>query len=457
MPPKKAPFLTKPYSGYLHREVPEDDRELTRVGPGTPMGEYLRRFWQPLLLSEQITDLPVPITRFDEELVAFRDGDGRVGIVESHCSHRGTSLEYGKVEQRGIRCCYHGWLYDIDGRILETPGEPETSTLKDRLCHGAYPAIEYGGLVFAYMGPPDETPEFPNFDIFSSPGYHLEPGVHLKPTDDGIIPNPKPCNWLQVMDNLLDPVHEEFLHATISGIQFVDKSGAPIKELAINGELGFVETPTGVITMDVRRVSPKTVWVRNIEFLWPNLGCLGAPPTLPYEWGPDEQEFHDLPTTLMWAVPVDDYNCVEIDFYLVPDGAKVPPERRFSLAQRANRGGREYDDMQRGPGDFEAMISQRPIAVHAMEHLGAEDRGVTMYRKGLRRRVRMLKNGESPPEIAVMAGKMVNTFGGDTLLRAPEAEDKAKDKKLLKKLGIDMAERYTRELPNHPDNGTGTN
>ena len=121
MPTKKAPFLTKPYSGYLHNEVPDDDAELTRVGPGTPMGEYLRRFWQPLLLSEQITDLPVPITRLNEELVAFRDGDGRVGIVESHCSHRGTSLEYGKVEQRGIRCCYHGWLYDIDGRILETP------------------------------------------------------------------------------------------------------------------------------------------------------------------------------------------------------------------------------------------------------------------------------------------------------------------------------------------------
>ena len=327
MPPKKAPFLTRPYSGYLHREVPDDDAELTRVGPGTPMGEYLRRFWQPLLLSEQITDLPVPITRFNEELVAFRDGDGRAGIVEAHCAHRGTSLEYGKVEQRGIRCCYHGWLYDIDGRILETPGEPETSTLKDRLCHGAYPAIEYGGLVFAYMGPPDETPEFPNFDIFSSPGYHLEPGVHLKPTEDGIIPNLKPCNWLQVMDNLLDPVHEEFLHSTISGIQFVDKSGAPIEELAINGELAFVESPTGIITMDVRRVSPDTVWVRNIEFLWPNLGCLGAPPTLPYEWGPDEQEFHDLPTTLMWAVPVDDYNCVEIDFYLVPDGAKGAPRK----------------------------------------------------------------------------------------------------------------------------------
>ena len=111
--------------------------------------------------------------------------------------------------------------------------------------------------------------------------------------------------------------------------------------------------------------------------------------------------------------------------------------------------------MQRGPGDFEAMISQRSIAVHAMEHLGAEDRGVTMYRKGLRRRVRMVKNGESPPEVATMAGRMVNTFGGDTLLRAPEAEDKAKDKKLLKKLGIDMAERYTRELPNHPGNGSG--
>ena len=133
----------------------------------------------------------------------------------------------------------------------------------------------------------------------------------------------------------------------------------------------------------------------------------------------------------------------------------MPPERRFSRAQRANRGGRDYALMQQDPGDFEAMISQRPISVHALEHLGVEDRGITMYRKGLRRRVRMLKNGETPPEVKEMAGKMINTYGGDTLLKVPEAETRDEDKKLLKQVGIDMAERYLRELPNHPGNGAG--
>ena len=165
MPPKMSQFLTKPYSGYFHSEVPEDDRELTRVGPGTPAGEYLRRFWQPILLSWQLKDLPVAITRFGEELVAFRDKSGRIGLLELHCSHRGTSLEFGQICEQGIRCCYHGWQYDVDGRILETPGEPPGSTLKDRLHHGAYAVTEYNGIVFAYMGPPDKMPDFPVFDL----------------------------------------------------------------------------------------------------------------------------------------------------------------------------------------------------------------------------------------------------------------------------------------------------
>ena len=448
MSPKRSPFITKPYSGYHHRDVPEDDRELTRVGPGTPAGEYLRRFWQPVLVTWQLKDRPVAITRLGEELVAFRDKSGRIGLVEAHCPHRGTSFEYGKIEERGIRCCYHSWLIDYDGKILETPGEPEDSTLKDRLYHGAYPVTDYNGILFAYMGPPDKMPEFPTFDLWEKPGYHLEPGIHLMPTEDGPIPNHKPCNWLQVVDNLLDPIHEEFLHATISGIQFVDKDGRELKEIAISGEIGFVETSTGVITLDTRRINPDTVWVRNIEFLWPNAAVLGGAPAFPHEWDPDQTEQHNVPSTILWAVPVDDYNSVEIDFYQVPDRSEIPSARRFSLAQRANRGGREYDEMQRMPGDYEAMIGQRTISVHAQEHLGVEDRGVTMMRKGLRRRVRMVKQGQDPQELAAMSGRTVNTYGGDTLLRVDQAATPDEDKKLLRKVGVDMAKRYIQDPPN---------
>ena len=407
MPVKKAPFLTKPYGGYLNRDVPKDDKELTRVGPGTPMGEYLRRFWQPLLLSEQITDLPVAITRFGEELVAFRDGGlGESGSLKRTVRHRGTSLEYGKVEQRGIRCCYHGWLFDADGTILETPGEPENSTLKDRLCHGAYPAIEYCGLVFAYMGPPDETPEFPNFDIFTAPGHHLEPGVHLMPTEDGIVPNPKPCNWMHVVDNLLDPIHEEFLHATISGIQFVDKSGVPIEELAINGELGFCGKPHGRDNHGCASGEPRHRVGAQHRVCLAQRGCPRSSPDPALRVGtrrrgvPRPAHHHNVgrPRRRLQL-------CGDRLLHSARRRKSSSREAIFSGAAGKQEAAGSYDDMQRGPGDFEAMVSQRPISVHALEHLGVEDRGITMYRKGLRHRVRMLKNGEAPPEIGIMAGQ----------------------------------------------------
>ena len=266
------------------------------------------------------------------------------------------------------------------------------------------------------------------------------------PTEDGPIPNLKPCNWLQVVDNLLDPIHEEFLHSTISGIQFVDKDGNPVEELAIQGELGFVETPTGIITMDMRRTNQDTVWVRNIEFVWPNIAVLGGIPGFPHEWGPGQTEDHDVANTLLWAVPIDDYNTVEIDFMRVPNRSTVPPARKYSPAQQANRGGRDYEQMQRMPGDYEAM-SQRTIAVHGLEHLGAEDRGVTLMRKGLRGRVRMVRQGQDPPELAVMSEKTVNTYGGDTLLREEQAATPEEDKKLLRRVGIEMAQRYVENPP----------
>src|SRR5688572_14320050 len=141
--------------------VPKEDAELTHVRFGTPMGELLRRYWQPVCLSSEIDELPKLVTILGEELVAFRDKRGRVGVLDAHCAHRGTSLEYGRIEEEGIRCCYHGWLFSAEGVCLQQPGEPPNSRYKDKVAQPAYPALEYGGLVFAYMGPPDKKPEFP--------------------------------------------------------------------------------------------------------------------------------------------------------------------------------------------------------------------------------------------------------------------------------------------------------
>src|SRR6185295_7297840 len=144
-------------------------------GPGTACGEYLRRFWQPVALSAELTDRPERVRVLGEDLVVFRDGRGQTGLLHLHCPHRGTSLEFGLVSARGIRCCYHGWLLDVDGAILETPAEPPYSTLRHRLHHGAYPTLEHQGLVFAYLGPPAARPEFPRYDMFTWPGVRLVP------------------------------------------------------------------------------------------------------------------------------------------------------------------------------------------------------------------------------------------------------------------------------------------
>ena len=129
---------------------------LTQTDAGTPMGDLMRRYWIPALLSEEIPAPdcpPVQVRILGEDLVAFRDRDGRVGLLAEHCSHRGTSLFYGRNENRGLTCIYHGWKYDVEGRVLDTPAEPASSSFKDRVHHPAYPTREVGGIVFAYLGP----------------------------------------------------------------------------------------------------------------------------------------------------------------------------------------------------------------------------------------------------------------------------------------------------------------
>ena len=226
----RAPFLTKAYSGYHHRERPAEDEELTRVGPGTPCGEYLRRFWQPIVLSGELGELPRRLRILGEDLVAFRDKSGAIGLLELHCPHRGTSLEFGLIGDKGIRCCYHGWLFGVDGTIIETPGEPADSTLKERLFHGAYPVHEHAGLVFAYLGPPDKQPPFPVLDTYDLPGYRLVPRAG----------NVWECNWLQVKENSMDPAHLAFLHTLPGSEGFTDDLGAL-------GEWDWMETPAGMV------------------------------------------------------------------------------------------------------------------------------------------------------------------------------------------------------------------
>jgi phenylpropionate dioxygenase-like ring-hydroxylating dioxygenase large terminal subunit len=371
-------------SGYGRTAVvPPENAELTRVAFGTPMGELLRRYWQPVCLGADIDELPKAIRILGEELVAFRDRRGRVGVLDAHCCHRGTSLEYGRIEEEGIRCCYHGWLFAADGRCLEQPGEPPGSNFKSKVAQPAYPAREFGGLVFAYMGPPDREPLFPRFDILEQPGTQL---LAYRNTSRGAV---AACNWLQIQENAMDPIHTAVLHSTISGRQFTDL-------YATLPQLEFEETAHGMKYIRTAALPNGRTFVRVQEAFTPNMRSIADNLT------PDRP--HSERAALVgWWVPVDDTHTIgfHIEAYDPSDKEKVST---FSRAKEGRTAGtqephRDYEDTQRHPDDKEAQLSQRPIAVHALERLGTTDRGVIMFRKLLRRALHDIQEGRDPQNV----------------------------------------------------------
>lgn len=417
-----------PYGGYFKREIPREDPELTHTGPGTLMGERLRLTWQPVCLSVELTDVPKAIRIMSEDLVAFRDREGRVGVLHRHCSHRGTSLEYGIVQQRGIRCCYHGWLYDIDGRVLETPAEPPESRLKDTVCHGAYPAFERNGLVFAYMGPPDRKPEFPEYDSFSLPH-----GTRLIP-----FSNVYPCNWLQVHENIMDHIHTAILHnnmtvdavdpATKEGVTLYGFTGLPVMQWEP------VRGGNGMCFIATRRLDDERIWVRTTEMIFPNLISIGSlVPTA-------ARQRHSTVSWTRWSVPVDDEHMIIFGWRHFNE--EVDPDHLgkeedcgvdkidFLVGQTGNR---SYEIAQRAPGDWEAMTSQRPIALHALENPGTSDVGVYLLRKLLREFIR----GRVEADRTRIAGSR-HTYGQDTVLHLKRLKDIKSDVDEMKKVGREV-------------------
>jgi len=400
-----------PYGGYYLREEPPADEELTRVGPGTPGGEYLRRFWQPVAFTRDLSNIPLRVRILREDLVLFRAGDGRLGLLHLHCPHRGASLEFGLTSAHGIRCCYHGWLFDVDGRVLETPGEPAGSRLKDRICQGAYPTLEHAGLIFGYLGPPDRRPPFPIYDSFEIPGLALTPAAKFE----------LPCNWLQIKDNSMDPVHTSFLHALSSGYQFTEAFG----ELA---ELEWQERPYGMIYIATRRVGDR-VWVRICDFMAPNVHQF----TREIEEAAAERIFY-RPVIIRWAVPNDDSHTTNFELAQVDPGWGLDAAAiaRPGFGQSADR---PYEERQRYPADYDAQSSQRPIAVHALEHLASTDRGVVMLRRIVRDGIRAVARGEEPRQLACVRQGAIATVAQDTVITIPARPDPVADRALLRETG----------------------
>jgi nitrite reductase/ring-hydroxylating ferredoxin subunit len=413
-------FLTEPYSGY-HNDIPDNNLELTAVERGSKMGELLRRYWQPVALAEEIGETPLAVRMFGEDLVLLRTKKGELGLMDRHCPHRGTSLEYGLPTDEGVRCCYHGWHLAVDGRILETPGDPPISTLKDKLCHAAYPVKEYRGLVFGYFGPPEEIPEFPVYDSYDIPGDKL---VSYCIT--------YPCNWLQVHENVMDPAHAVFLHTRVTFSHFTDAWG-------LLPEMEFRETPTGMIYITTRRTEDG-VWVRSNDIIMPNLAQVGYV----LEGGDRLKEFGRVGIT-RWTTPIDNETCRIIGWRhfhpdVNPDGLHNEADCGIEKVDFFGQSGdRPYTERQRLPGDFDAQVSQRPIANHNLEHLTVCDKGVMMLRRLLRKELRKIESGERPNVSSVKSNGAIPTYCHDTVMDIckPGSGD---DNELLLRIGREVSD-----------------
>jgi phenylpropionate dioxygenase-like ring-hydroxylating dioxygenase large terminal subunit len=378
------------YTGYTTPIAGERDLEITQTTRGTPGGEYLRRFWQPVAYLRELGEVPLRTKIMGEELVVFKDKSGAVGVLHLHCQHRGTSLEYGRVEEHGIRCCYHGRVFDVDGTILEMPGEREAATLCKQYRQGAYPVHVFAGIVFAYLGPLEQKPPFPLYDKYFVPGMKLVPGPRL----------PFACNWIQVKENSMDPAHTAILHAW---------EGMFASEFGKFPEIVWYETPVGMAYAASRRVDDK-IWVRSTDIMMANIHSI----TSIFEDGRQMKE-SSPPWLTIWTVPEDDHSSHQFMVSHLEEDDVTPDEMRYRAMAVGQTPARPYAERQKVPGDYDAMTSQGSIAPHSLEHLGTLDQGVVMFRRMLRAGIRAVQAGQDPHGL-VRSEAIQPTFGSDRVV-----------------------------------------
>jgi phenylpropionate dioxygenase-like ring-hydroxylating dioxygenase large terminal subunit len=217
----------------------EDNELVTNTNPGTPMGELFRRFWLPVALSEELPGpdcVPVKLKILNEDLIAYRDSDGKVGLIDAFCPHRGAPMFFARNEESGIRCVYHGWKFDTTGQCVDMPNTPEGDTFVKKIKITAYPTEEAGGMVFAYMGPKDRQPPFPEFDYRGLP-----------PENIYVTKFRLECNWLQATEGDFDPSHGVFLHSTLdnnaSNPGFTRFGNRTVQNLSGRGQRNFLAGP----------------------------------------------------------------------------------------------------------------------------------------------------------------------------------------------------------------------
>jgi nitrite reductase/ring-hydroxylating ferredoxin subunit len=365
----------------------EDNELLTRTREGTPMGELIRRYWIPALLSEEIPEPdcpPVRVRILSEELVAFRDSRGKIGLLEEHCLHRGTSLFYGRNEECGLRCIYHGWKYDVEGNVVDTPAEPTESDFKSKLKHKAYPTVEAAGIVFAYMGPREKMPLFPNYEW-----------VQLPKDQTYVTKCLMECNYLQGLEGECDSSHLSFLHREFTATgrrQLFAVDSAPAYETE--------ETDFGMRLIATRSAGPETQYVRVSSFVMPVSCWVPARNRETHIYVPADDEHawrYDLGFLRDRKPTAEDLNRKT---QIGPDYGRIRNLKNNYLQDRRLQASTDYTGIENFLNeDGCATESMGPIYDRSREHLGVSDKAVIAVRKYLINAVREFQGGKEPPHL----------------------------------------------------------
>lgn len=392
------------------------DALLTQCGAGTPGGELLRRYWQPLALSSDATKFPVLVRILGEDLILFRTGEGVPGLLYPRCMHRGTTLLYGRVDEKGIRCCYHGWLFAPDGEVLEMACEPGAAP-KVNARQPWYPLVERHGVIFTYMGPPEKQPAFPRFSV--AEGLAEDETLVVSGGLKGLaIPDPngvgaalaadQDYNWWQFHDNVLDPFHVYWVHARLNGVQFVDTYD-------ILPKVTFEYTPDGVRSIQHRDVGGGKVHQRMGQSLLPNLNSITALN--------DAVGFGGLG----WTVPVDDTRFRT--FFMSRQKKGSNPFAQFmdlgifkGWGPQKPAGEWTLEDHQTWQSDYVCQKGQGDITLHSEEHLSATDQGLAMFRRMWRREAEKVAAGGDPIGVTFDAPYLYRTTAANAVLDAATME-----------------------------------
>jgi 5,5'-dehydrodivanillate O-demethylase oxygenase subunit len=350
----------------------QENERLSRVGPGTPMGNLMRRYWQPVAaLPDLEREEVLPVRILGENLVLYKSTGGEYGLVQERCPHRSASLAYGIPDEQGIRCPYHGWYFNAEGKCLEQPFDDvavEDNNFKDKIRVDAYPVKTLGGLVWAYMGPPELQPLLPRWDVIAREDLNRTIGItHL------------PCNWLQCMENSLDPVHFEWLHANVMNYAARRIGKEPVMNPARHRKIAFDRFEYGIykrrlLEGDDPDTSPD--WLRGHPIMFPNTLDIGG--------------------SLQIRVPIDDTNTLHIVYRTSERKPGEPEIVDVEDVPWNHEDGRLITESIIGT-DMLAWVSQGPMTPRQHEHLGVSDRGVIMYRQELSDAIDAVERGEDPP------------------------------------------------------------